>query len=170
MQQLRQLLAIKNSELAKLLKCNLHGLEATLTQAMTEFPLDPGTKICQELLDEISGLLQPPPDLTPEKAIAIIPLPHELKLDHLRLAFNADAELKLYLGTTELQSQSDADLWNEIHRQLLRVPENIATAWRQRALDLAEQVGAVPDDLHLAELPFSRDEIIYPGLDRKSVV
>lgn len=164
MQQLRQLLAIENSQLAKLLKCNLHGLQATLTQAMTEFPQDPGTKICQELLEEISGLLQPPPDLTPEKAIAIISPPSELKLDHLRLAFNADAQLKLYLGTTELQSQRDADLWNEIHRQLLRVPENIATAWRQRALDLAEQVGAVPDNLHLAELPFSRNEIIYPGL------
>ena len=164
MQQLRQLLAIQGSELAKLLKCSLRGLEATLTQAISEFPLDPGTQICEELLREISALLQAPPDSTPEDAIAMIFLPTELKLTHLRSVFNADAELKLYLGTAELQSQTDADLWNEIHRQLLRVPENIATAWRSRALDLAEQVGALPDNLHVAELPFSRDQIIYPGL------
>ncbi|WP_414529040.1 hypothetical protein [Nodularia chucula] len=159
MQQLRQLLAIENSELAKLLKFSLYGLEATLNKARTEFPLDPGTEICAEILQEIANLLQPPPE-----AIAIISPPGELKLDHLRSAFNADAELRVYLGNSQLQSQSDANLWNEIHRQLLRVPENIATAWRQRALELAQQMGALADNSHLQKLPFSRDEIIYPGL------
>ncbi|MEA5581666.1 hypothetical protein VB620_09975 [Nodularia harveyana UHCC-0300] len=159
MQKLHKLLAIKNSEIAKLLKFSLYGLEASLNKARTEFPQDPGTEICAEIIQEIASLLQPPQD-----AIAIISTPNELKLNHLRAAFNADSELRLYLGNSSLQSQTDADLWQEIHRQLLRVPENIATAWRQRTLEFAQEIGALADNSHLAKLPFSRDEIIYPGL------
>ncbi|CEJ42317.1 hypothetical protein [Umezakia ovalisporum] len=165
MHQLRQLLEIENSELAKILKFSLYGLEATLHKARTAFPLDPGTEICDELLQEISTLLQPPPDSTPEDTIAVISSPQELKLIHLRSAFNTDAELSVYLGNSSLQSQTDAELWNEIHRKLLRVPENLATAWRKRALDLAQEIGAVADNLYVDKLPFSRDEIIYPGLN-----
>ncbi|HYW19424.1 MAG TPA: hypothetical protein VE956_08950 [Nodularia sp. (in: cyanobacteria)] len=166
MQQLRQLLAIENSELAKLLKFSLYGLEATLNKARTEFPLDPGTEICDQILQEISSLLQPPPDPIPEDAmVAIISPPGELKLIHLQSAFTTDAELRVYLGDSSLQSQTDADLWQEIHRKLLRVPENLATAWRQRALEFAQEIGALADNLHLHQLPFSRDEIIYPGLN-----
>ena len=163
MQQLRQLLAVQNSELSKILKFSLYGLEATLSKARAEFPLDPGVELCEELLQEISNLLQPQPDSSTENAMDISP-PGELKLIHLQSAFNADPELSVYLGNFSLQSQTDAQLWQEIHRKLLRVPEHLATAWRQRALDLAEKVGAVADNLHLHQLPFSRDEIIYPGL------
>ncbi|TVP57166.1 MAG: hypothetical protein EA343_22930 [Nodularia sp. (in: Bacteria)] len=164
MHQLSQLLAIENSELAKLLKFSLYGLEATLNKARTEFPLDSGTEICDEILQEISSLLQPPPDSIPEDTLLLISPPGELKLIHLQEAFAADAELKVYLGNFSLQSQTDAELWHEIHRKLLRVPENIATAWRQRALDLAQEIGAIADNVHLEQVPFSRDEIIYPGL------
>jgi hypothetical protein len=59
MQHLRQLLSIENSELARLLRFSLHGLEATLNQACTEFPLDPGVEICNEVLQELHSLLQP---------------------------------------------------------------------------------------------------------------
>ncbi|MDB9373403.1 hypothetical protein [Nodularia sphaerocarpa] len=159
MHQLRQLLAIENSELAKLLKFSLYGLEATLNKARTEFPLDSGTEICDEILQEISSLLQPQPDAIPE-----VSPPGELKLIHLRSAFANDAELRVYLGNSSLQSQTDAELWNEIHRKLLRVPENLAISWRQRALEFAQEIGALADNLHLHQLPFSRDEIIYPGL------
>ncbi|MBE9053616.1 hypothetical protein IQ243_25085 [Nostocales cyanobacterium LEGE 11386] len=168
MQHLRQLLEIENSELAKLLRFSLHGLEASLNQARSEFPLDPGWEICTEVLQEIHSLLQPQADASEEEteeAIAIISPPDELKLIHLREAFAADAELSLYLGDSPLQSQTDAGLWNEIHRKLLRVPENLATPWRQRALELAQEVGAIADNLHLDQLPFIRDEIIYPGLN-----
>jgi hypothetical protein len=161
MQHLHQLLAIENSELAKLLKFSLHGLEATLNQARTELPLDPGAEICDELLQEIHNLLQPKPDDIPET----ITLPSELKLIHLRDAFNADTELNLYLGNSPLQSQTDGELWNEIHRKLLRIPENLAIIWRKKALDLAQEIGATADNVHLIKLPFSRDEIIYPGLN-----
>jgi hypothetical protein len=52
----------------------------------------------------------------------------------------------------------------EIHRKLLRLPEDLATFWQQRALDLAQEVGAIADYQNLLELPFVRDEVIYPGL------
>ena len=47
---------------------------------------------------------------------------------------------------------------------MLRVPEDLATAWQQRALTLAQEAGAVEDTANLYPLPFIRDEIIYPGL------
>jgi hypothetical protein len=163
MQHLRQLLEIENSELARLLRCSLHGLEAALNQAYTELPQDPGAEVCAELLQEIQNLLQPPQPKT-EEEITIIQSPDEFKLNHLRDAFNSDSELSLYLGNFHLQSQTDADLWHEIHRKLLRIPEDLAAFWRQRALDLAQEVGAIADNSNLHQLPFIRDEIIYPGL------
>lgn len=153
MQHLRQLLKIENSELAQLLRFSLYGLEASLNQARTEFPLDPGSKICDEVLQELHRLLQPTP-----------PKSDDLKLSHLREAFDSDSELSDYLGNSQLQSRTDSDLWNEIQRKLLRVPEDLAATWRQRTLDLAQKVGAIADNSNLYQLPFIRDEIIYPGL------
>jgi hypothetical protein len=164
MQKIHQLLALENSELAKVLTFSLSGLQASLKAGIKDFPLDPGRELCEEILQEISNILQPTLVLPPQNAIAILSPPNELKLAHLRSAFDADSQLQVYLGNTSLQSQTDADLWQEIHRKLLRVPENIAIGWRQRALELAQQIGALPDNLNLVKLPFSRDEILYPGL------
>ncbi|MEH1949522.1 MAG: hypothetical protein V7K77_21585 [Nostoc sp.] len=161
MQHLRQLLKIENSELARLLRFSLYGLEASLNQARAEFPLDPGSKICDDVLQELHNLLQPTP---PQQNIAWEDPPDELKLNHLREAFNSDSELSYYLGNSQLQSQTDSDLWNEIQRKLLRVPEDLAASWQQRILDLAQEVGAIADNSNLYQLPFIRDEIIYPGL------
>ncbi|MBW4564401.1 MAG: hypothetical protein KME32_25315 [Mojavia pulchra JT2-VF2] len=159
MQHLRQLLETENSQLAQVLRFSLYGIEASLKQAQTEFPLDPGAKLCNEVLQELHSLLQPASHIYPQSDSR-----NELKLNHLREAFNTDKELSLYLGNTQLQSQTDSELWNEIQRKLLRVPEDMATYWRQRALDLAQEVGAVEDNSELYPLPFIRDEIIYPGL------
>ncbi|MBD2530504.1 hypothetical protein H6G97_13360 [Nostoc flagelliforme FACHB-838] len=161
MQHLRQLLEIENSELAQLLRFSLYGLEATLNQARVEFPLDPGAKVCDEVLQELHLLLQPAP---PQQNTGWEDAPNELKLCHLREAFNSDSELSYYLGNSQLQSQTDSDLWNEIQGKLLRLPEDLAASWQQRTLDLAEQVGAIADNSNLYQLPFIRDEIIYPGL------
>jgi hypothetical protein len=156
MQHLRQLLELENSQLAQLLRFSLYGIEAALNQAQTEFPLDPGAKLCDEVLQEIQSLLQPTsPQFT---------FNNELKLSRLQEEFDTDKELKLYIGNNPLQSQTDSELWNEIHRKLLRVPEDLATAWQQRALTLAQEAGAVEDTANLYPLPFIRDEIIYPGL------
>lgn len=161
MQHLRQLLEVENSELARLLRFSLYGLEATLNQARTELPLDPGSKICDEVLQELHHLLQPEP---PQQNTGWEDAPADLKLSHLREAFNSDSELNYYLGNSQLQSTTDSDLWNEIQRKLLRVPEDLATTWRSRTLDLAQEVGAIADNSNLFQLPFIRDEIIYPGL------
>ncbi|MDF2387049.1 hypothetical protein JMG10_36655 [Nostoc ellipsosporum NOK] len=157
MQYLSQLLKIENSELARLLRFSLHGLEATLNQARTELPLDPGAKVCDEVLDELHSLLQP---VDEEVDVAS----DDLKLNHLRDAFNSDSELSYYLGSSSLQSQTDSQLWNEIQCKLLRVPEELATSWRHRALEMAQLAGAMEDNSYVYELPFIRDEIIYPGL------
>ncbi|AFY34292.1 hypothetical protein [Calothrix sp. PCC 7507] len=159
MQHLRQLLAIENSELSRLLRFSLHGIEAALTQARIASPDDPGAEICDEILQELHHLLQPVP-LPPPPSDSN----NELKLSHLRAAFDSDPELSLYLGNSQLQSQTDADLWNEIQRKLLRIPEDMATSWRQRALELAQEAGAMENNSDLYQLPFIRDEIIYPGL------
>ncbi|HLO84924.1 MAG TPA: hypothetical protein VK203_07915 [Nostocaceae cyanobacterium] len=158
MQHLRQLLALENSELARVLRFSLYGLEAALKQAQKEYPQDPGNQVCDEVLQELYNLLQPAPVSTPATVTG------ELKLINLREAFNADPELNANLGNSPLQSQTDADLWNEIQRKLLRVPENLATVWQQKSLELAQAVGAVPDNRNLYELPFIRNEVIYPGL------
>jgi hypothetical protein len=158
MQHLRQLLDLENSELAQVLRFSLYGLEAALQQAQKTYPQDPGSQVCEKVLQELHNLLQPAPISPPPSVTG------ELKLTHLREAFNADPELNACLGNAPLQSQTDADLWNEIQRKLLRVPENLATVWQQRSLELVQAVGAVPDTNHLYELPFIRDEVIYPGL------
>ncbi len=167
MQHFRQLLEIQNSELAQLLRFTLYGLETTLNQARAEFPLDPGVKVCDELLQELHSLLQPAP--TPLRLDigwedAIISPQNTLKLNHLREAFDSNSELNYYLGNSQLQSQTDSDLWNEIQRKLLRIPEDLAASWRQRTLDMAQEVGAIANNSNLYQLPFIRDEVIYPGL------
>ena len=160
MQHLRRLLEIENSELARLLRFSLYGLEASLKKAQAELSDDPGAKICDEVLQEISHLLQP----STVAPLNNITSTNELKLTCLRDEFNADKELALHLGNSPLQSQTDPDLWNEIQRKLLRIPEDVATYWRQHALNLAQEAGATEDNSNLYQLPFSRDEVIYPGL------
>jgi hypothetical protein len=164
MQQLSKLLKIENSELARLLRFNLYGIEASLQKARIEFPQDPGIEICDEMLRELHSLLQITAEVTPPDTLEIIPPPEEPKLTHLRQAFDADKELHSYLGNSPLSSQTDSDLWNEIQRKLLRIPEDVATSWRQIALKMAQQAGAIADNSNLYQLPFIRDEIIYPGL------
>lgn len=159
MQHLRRLLEVENSELAQLLRFSLYGLEASLKKAQAELSHDPGAKICDEVLQEISHLLQP----STVAPLNNITSTKKLKLTRLRDEFDADKELTLYLGSL-LQSQTDSDLWNEIQRKLLRIPEDIATYWRQHALNLAQEAGAIEDNSNLYQLPFIRDEIIYPGL------
>jgi hypothetical protein len=168
MQHLQQLLATQNSQIAQLLKLNLYGLEATLKQARIEYPNDPGHDLCENVILEIHNLLQPEviTENTENVETVIIDESHPEELfNELRDIFNTDLELNFYLGDAPLQSQNDTDLWNEIHRKLLRVPEDLATNWKKRALEIAEKNGANLDYVNLEHLPFVRDEIIYPGLN-----
>ncbi|MBD2296576.1 hypothetical protein H6G06_24620 [Anabaena sphaerica FACHB-251] len=167
MQHFQKLLATENSRIAQVLKFSLYGLEATLNQARIEYPEDPGNELCEQVIVEIHTLLKP----APVTEIAVVDesksseSSNESKLSELRNVFDSDLELNFYLGDTPLQSQNDADLWNEIHRKLLRVPEDLATSWRKLALEMAQKVGATEDYVNLYHLPFVRDEIIYTGLN-----
>ena len=171
MEHLQQLLATENSQISQLLKLSLYGLQATLKQARIEYPNDPGNNVCENVILEIDNLLQqnflqPEPILeNVENNIILDQSKPEQLLNELREVFNTDLELNFYLGNTPLQSQNDSDLWNEIHRKLLRVPEDLATTWKKRALEVAQKFGAKEDYLNLEHLPFVRDEIIYPGLN-----
>jgi hypothetical protein len=168
MQYLHKLLNTENSELAKILRFNLYGLVATLTKANQEYPIDPGYQICEELLEELHQLLQTlpsPNSLILEPVVKQSQVINELKLLKLKDAFNDDNELNFYLGNAHIQSETDEELWNEIHRKLLRVPEDLAISWQHKALEFAQEIGAIADDDNLEQLPFVRDEIIYPGLN-----
>lgn len=171
MQHLQQLLATENSQISQLLKLSLYGLQATLNQARIEYPNDPGNDLCENVILEIHNLLEPEVITeSPENVVIDEAKPEQLLnvlnvLNELREVFNTDLELNFYLGDAPLQSQNDGDLWNEIHRKLLRVPEDLATTWKKRALEIAEKNGANLDYVNLEHLPFVRDEIIYPGLN-----
>jgi hypothetical protein len=159
-EHLRQLLAVENSDLGRLLWFSLYGLEATLSQALNQYPFDPGIQECDRLIQELQLLLQP---VQPQPVFQPEPV-NEFQLAHLVETFDLDPDVNFYLDGAKLQSRLDADVWMEIHRKLLRLPEDLATFWQQRALDLAQEVGAIADYQNLLELPFVRDEVIYPGL------
>jgi hypothetical protein len=170
MQNLHKLLTIENSELAKILRFNLYGLAATLTKANQEYPLDNGIQVCEELLQELDQLLEPVPSEDPQPLeevgnITQIQSTNEVKLWKLKEIFNNNPELNFYLGNSHIQSETDGEIWNEIHRKLLRIPEDLAASWGKIALELAQEVGAVVDNRNLYKLPFVRDEILYPGLN-----
>ncbi|HEY9704349.1 MAG TPA: hypothetical protein V6C58_17995 [Allocoleopsis sp.] len=57
MQSLPKLLKIENSQLAKFLKANLIGLNASLKSAKDQFPNDAGAEICDQLLIELEQII-----------------------------------------------------------------------------------------------------------------
>ncbi len=184
MENLSKLLNINNSDLAKALRLGLHGLRAELEEALKTASSDPGISVCQEVLRELNHLLSTAPrqeNQIPETVLSselpwedvFEPVPEqenaaitgELKLIHLRDAFLTDTQLSEYLGELQLHSTNDADLWNEIQLNLLRVPATVANFWQQRAAVLAAEAGAMEDKHSLIKLPFSSDEVLYPGLE-----
>lgn len=173
MEKLSKLLKIENSELARLLQFSLYGVEAALKQALIKNPDDPAADLCQGALQELNTLLHPSTETKDNSNLSDIlqiePSPiitSELKLGRLQNEFNSDQQLALYLENTQLQSKNDSDLWNEVQRKLLRVPEELAEFWRQRALVIAASVGAQPDTSNCILLPFNKHENIFPGLQR----
>ncbi|MBW4496538.1 MAG: hypothetical protein KME26_26360 [Oscillatoria princeps RMCB-10] len=182
MQHLRKLLEIDSSDLARTLRFGLHGLQASLKVALAESASDPGASACADLLSELERLLAPAPPQTEPSEKILLPEKDDSRWDNifepapqaksagsgllnrLRDAFVSDPELRSYLGDFQLESSTDSDLWGEIQRKLLRVPETLAKSWRERALALAQEAGAKPDTSFSLKVPFSRDEILYPGL------
>lgn len=182
MQHLSRLLKMDNSNLSWVLRLGLHGLRTQLQEALKTATIDPGSSACQELLRELDILLEvasQPEFLTSEVLSTedssswedvLEPVTGEqkgeLKLKQIGQALLSDREILNYIGDYQFISTNDADLWNEMQRLLLRVPEKVAHAWQEDILTQASQVGATEDKLHLS-LPFTRNEYIYPGLRGK---
>lgn len=165
-QHLQQLLATQDSVISQLLRFNLYGLKETLGQAKIAYPADPGSDLCSQVIGEIDGLLALKSVRKVEDVEFTI---HESTsgqlLTELGEIFNSDLEVRFYLGDKPLHSNNDCDLWGEIHRKLLRLPEDLAIIWKNRTLEVAKKLGAMEDYVNLHYLPFGRDEIIYPGLN-----
>ena len=211
MQHIRKLLQIETSDLARVLRYSLQGLQATLGAARADFADDAGTQVCEELLQELDLLLEVKPEeptpkppsergldkfgdgldikqsITQEKnreavfpASIFEPVAEEedsqkdsspfiaasssLLLSELREIFLGDSELSEYLGELELTSNDDSQLWNEMQRLLLRLPDTLARSWQEQIEAKILAVGASPDSSAALAIPFSRDEPIYPGL------
>ncbi|KAB8334064.1 hypothetical protein SD80_006315 [Scytonema tolypothrichoides VB-61278] len=181
MQHLSKLLKTDNSNLAWVLRLNLHGLRTQLQEALKTATTDPGTRACQELLRELDILLQEAfqQEFFCEETVlssqehscwedvlepVTSELKDELKLKQIGKALLSDRELSNYIGDYQFISTNDSDLWNEMQRLLLRVPEKIAHIWQEQMLMEASQMGARKDEQAHLSLPFIRNENIYPGL------
>ncbi|MDY7004543.1 MAG: hypothetical protein SWX82_11435 [Cyanobacteriota bacterium] len=95
------------------------------------------------------------------------PSENELKLIRLREVLLADNKLSEYVGSVELNSNNDSDLWQEVQCLLLRLPKQEKNWLRKLAFDLALEVGGEKDERSRTLLPFTKDEILYPGLTGK---
>jgi hypothetical protein len=183
MQHLSKLLKIDNSNLAWVLRLGLHGLRTQLQEALKTATTDPGSSACQELLRELDILLEvtsQQKSLSSETVLSTedssswedvlepvtSELKGELKLKQIGETLLSDREIPNYIGHYQFVSNNDSDLWNEMQRLLLRVPEKVAHAWQEHILTQASKIGATEDKLYLS-LPFTRKESIYPGLTGK---
>jgi hypothetical protein len=128
LQHLQQLLTTQDSLISQLLRFNLYGLKETLAQAKTAYPADPGYDLCSQVIGEIDGLLQlNSVGELEDVEFTIHNSTSGQLLTELGEIFNSDLEVRFYLGDQPLHSDNDCDLWNEIHRKLLRLPEDLAT-------------------------------------------
>ena len=174
-----QLLKLKDSELGRYLHHDLCGLCAALTSALEARPDDSGSFLCQNLIDRLNQLLQESflksgqlylnddssvSEHTHHRPLSVSPATEKLYLSNLRETFFSDENIQLYIGEASPQSTQDAELWNEIQKLLLRVPEMLADDWQHKALKLAQDVGAAPDSSQVITLPFSQDNPDYPSL------
>jgi len=92
--------------------------------------------------------------------------PPGLRLVELRDQFHADGRLRPSLGTPALTETTDAGLWVELQRALLRVPEPLAREWKAEAVKLARKVGCEPVESgpSVEVVAGPSDELLWPGL------
>ena len=129
--------------------------------SLLEPSLEP-TPINEEKIQETNSSLENDP-FEP----ILSPSENKLKLIRIREVLLADNKLSEYVGSVELNSNNDSDLWQKVQCLLLRLPKLEANRWRKLALELALEVGGEKDERSLTPLPFTKDEIVYPGLTGK---
>jgi len=186
-QHLQKILEMEQSELARVLRFSLHGLIAALEAALVNASTDPGIPACQEFLEELTALLESPAASQTTEPPSISELSETgetifepvlpgnsshsapssaLRLSSLQVAILSDSDLQSYLGQLQPSDliHTDAELWNEIQRLLLRVPMVMADAWRSHISELLQTMDITEDNTTLIKIPASRDSVIYPGL------
>ena len=84
----------------------------------------------------------------------------------LRDQFLADGKLRPSLGSTTLIETTDARLWDEVHRALLRVPDPLAREWKAQAAGMAKSVGCelVESGPAIEVVAGPSEELLWPGL------
>ena len=181
MDYLNQLLKTDNSELARHLRHDLHGLCASLYSALQQDSSDPGAESCKKLIEQLNRLLQeatpnrnelPLKDnssllatnknLSPKNSTSDVS--EALILEHLHNDFVSNETLRTCIGDLKLKSTTDSHLWNEIQRMLLRLSDPLAEEFGKKAVQLAQEAGVEPDSSKVVELPFHENELRYPGL------
>ncbi len=183
MDYLKELLQENNSELGRHLRYSLQGLLSSLKLALKEArPGDEGIPFYKKLVQNLDELLGEnianEQELSQEEDsdVAIAENlrdthPPRLILQSLSDAFFSNETLRPYLGDDlKPRSTTDSDLWQEIHRLLLRLPAPLAQKWKQKALKLAEKEGAKEESENVEKLPFFEDKLLYPGLSVSGTV
>ncbi len=182
MLNLNKLLNTQDSKLAWLLRLKLLGLQTELQEALKTEVSDPGSDACRELLQELNVILESqnqsnnteeipswedvlePVANQVDRKPQLQQIPTQLKLKPIAQTLLSQKELLQYIGEYQFHANDDAQLWNEMQRLLLRVPEKQAEVARSQLFNQVITLGAAEDKVSLQQLPFPTSELIYPGL------
>lgn len=90
-----------------------------------------------------------------------------IRLHKLIKRFAQDNQVESYIGKIEFHGNSDAELWNEFQRFLLRMPRPIFLKWETDADSFLTNCMAHRDQTRAVLLPGKSHRMIYPGLSGK---
>ena len=182
MPNFKKLLNTKNSKLAWLVRLQLLGLRTELQEALKTEISDSGSDACQEVLQELDVILESDNQSNNTEEIptwedVLEPVSNQVdnnqklpqtpiqpKLKPIAQTLLSHKELSQYIGEYQFCANDDAQLWNEMQRLLLRVPEKQAEVARSQLLNQVITLGATEDTVSLRQLAFPTPEHIYSGL------
>ncbi len=177
MLNLNKLLDTKNSKLAWLLRLKLLGLRTELQEALKTEVSDPGSSACRELLQELDVILNSHNGsnnteedslwsdvFEPVKNQSLPQLPKKIQLKPIAENILQHKELSPYIGEYNFYNNDDAQLWNEMQRLILRIPQTQANKLRSQISSQLITLGTTEDTASLQQLPFPTSEHIYSGL------
>ena len=177
MLNLNKLLDTKNSKLAWLLRLKLLGLRTELQEALKTEVSDPGSSACRELLQELDVILNSHNGsnnteedslwsdvFEPVKNQSLPQLPKKIQLKPIAENILQHKELSPYIGEYNFYNNDDAQLWNEMQRLILRVPQTQADKLRSQISSQLITLSTTEDTASLQQLPFPTSEHIYSGL------
>ena len=182
MPNLNKLLNTKDSKLAWLLRLKLLGLQTELKEALKTEVSDSGSDACRELLKELDVILNSQNQSNNTEEIptwedVLEPVSNQLdnnsqlpqtliqpNLIPITQTLLSRKELSQYIGEYQFYSTDNAQLWNEMQRLLLRIPEKQAEKLRSQVFKQLITLSIAEDKISLQQLPFPKSQLIYPGL------